>query len=124
MKKIAAILGLALLLTSPAHAVKVYSYPVTSADEVSSGPVKLLSIHAQNRTLAPAFLQVFRSRKSQITLGTNSPDICIMLPVSKDVPVVFSEGWYNGNFTGLTVAATTARQNNTTAVTEVQIEYQ
>ncbi len=115
------------LYSTAVHALLVVPTPVSASGvtvatklaqsgtvaEITDSACTVYSITATNSHSAAAFLQVFNTDDGDVTAGTTDPALIIEMPAGQTVHLPFPFGLPFG--TGLSIAATTGRKNNTTA---------
>lgn len=103
---------------------KVYSGAVTGTvlDVDSVGPVRWISLDVYNTTGTTAYLQIFSTSASNVSIGTTAPFLSIGMPgVSKATTTVGVPVVLGGN--GFSIAGTTTRAGSTGAALHVNIIY-
>lgn len=87
---------------------------LATKQEVSSAPAYIMGYYVSNRAGAERFLKIWFKAAASVTVGTTTPDMTIPLAASQSANltnmIILPAG-----ATGITIAATTALADNSTA---------
>ena len=102
-----------------AVAEKDFSSSVTTVEDVwTNGPITIHTLIILNTTAATAYIQMFATSSTHVSLGNTVADKVIPLPASSGIAVNVGDGWFLGG-NGLSLGATTTRTGSTTAACDV-----
>jgi len=91
------------------------------ATAVRAGQCRLHSWQIVNNTGALAYVQVFNKLQANVTLGTTPPDYVIPLPANGGAVMPYNDTGIEHD-TGITIACTTTRNNNTGATCDILMD--